>query len=351
MSPLNRTVRGLVHLRRLDGDRQAGRTQHVPRVVEAHARVIVQHVTRAELHRVQHLARLLGVLAAVQRFDRILGRPLLLLEAFRLVPRVLLLNPPRVRHHNPGQFRAGLGGDDPPLEPLVHQLRDPPAVVQVGVGQQQHVDRLGRHRAVFPVAAQELAFLKHAVVDHDAKHPPPVFQAGDFEQVAGSGDLAVGAEEGEFHRDLQWVIRHDELKQVTVALDQARQIVFGIRLDVFPRMPLSRASSARKQSQRPLHLAVDQSPPMNIAARSARKACGRSMLRDSNPTSIAPGMSRPQELRPVPGLLKQDRHTPTEQSVITDPRERGTLLGSIPVDLIRKVFAEICAPSRYLRVT
>jgi hypothetical protein len=66
-------------------------------------------------------------------------------------------------------------------------------VIEMGVGEQQHVDGFGIDGAALPVAVLKRALLEEAGVDEDAK-------AAGFEEMAGAGDLPVSAEESEFHR-------------------------------------------------------------------------------------------------------------------------------------------------------
>ena len=86
----------------------------------------------------------------------------------------------RVEHHQPCEFAARGGGDDLALEAAAREQGNAPAVVEVGMGQQQVVDG-GRVEAegigVFLV--QFASALVESAVDEDAL-------AGAFDEMAGT---------------------------------------------------------------------------------------------------------------------------------------------------------------------
>jgi hypothetical protein len=91
---------------------------------------------------------------------------------------------------------GGRRGDDPSPESLFHQQGQAPAVVQVGMGQEQQVDggRVETERA--PVLLVQLVTaLVHATVDQDPS-------ATAFDEVTGAGNLAVCAVKREIHEPI-----------------------------------------------------------------------------------------------------------------------------------------------------
>ena len=107
----------------------------------------------------------------------------------RAMPRLLLVQMRGIEHHQARQFARRGGGDDLAAEAALDEQRQAPAVVEMGVGQQQEVDCRGVEAEGLGILLIELApALIHAAVDQDAA-------AGALDQVAGAGDAAVGAVE------------------------------------------------------------------------------------------------------------------------------------------------------------
>ena len=115
--------------------------------------------------------------------------------------RVFFLQMGGVEHHQPREFARRAGGDDLAAEAALVQQRHAPAMVEVGVGQQQYVDRRrveAERRGVFVV--EVAAALEEAAVDEDAL-------AAGLDQVARAGDVAIGAVERNLHVALSPVQR------------------------------------------------------------------------------------------------------------------------------------------------
>ena len=105
----------------------------------------------------------------------------------------LLLELGRVEQHEPGELGGRRGADDGAAEALVDEQRQEAAVVEVGVGQDDGVERR-RVEAQRHVVADRLvgAALEHAAVDED------LGPAG-VDEVAGPGHGPRAAEEGQLH--------------------------------------------------------------------------------------------------------------------------------------------------------
>lgn len=129
--------------------------------------------------RAKEILRVQGVVQRVQRRRRSLAAAL----GAHGTARLLFLQAGRVQHHHPRQLARGAGGQDAAAKALPHQQRNAPAMIEVGVGQQQHVDA-GRIEAErFGIGLFQLgAALEHAAVDQHA-----VVVAGD--QMTRTGDL------------------------------------------------------------------------------------------------------------------------------------------------------------------
>ena len=105
------------------------------------------------------------------------------------VAGLLLLQVRRVRQQQRGEVPRAGGGEDGPVVAGAHQARQPAGVIDVGVRQHHHVDRLRLHRQRRPVAlAQLLGALEQAAV-HQHAHPVVL------EEESGAGDRARRAEE------------------------------------------------------------------------------------------------------------------------------------------------------------
>ena len=119
----------------------------------------------------------------------------------QVAPRVFLLQPRGVEQHQPREVARGIGGDDLAAKPALDEQRNPAAMVEMRMGQHQHVDRprvegerLGVGRALLAPA------LKHAAIDENSS-------ARRLDQVARSRHAAVRAVEGEFHKGFPATLR------------------------------------------------------------------------------------------------------------------------------------------------
>ena len=106
----------------------------------------------------------------------------------------LLLELARIEQDEPGQLDGAVGRPDRPAEALLHHVRDEPAVVEMGVRQQDRVER-GRVEGERDPVADRLvrAPLEHAAVDED---PCPL----GGQQELRAGHRRRGPEELEVHR-------------------------------------------------------------------------------------------------------------------------------------------------------
>ena len=99
----------------------------------------------------------------------------------------------RVEQHEPGELGGRRGAHDRAPEALVDEQRQQAAVVEVGVGEDDGVERRRVDAQRHPVAHRLVgAALEHAAVDEDAG-PTRV------DEVARAGDRARSAEEGQLH--------------------------------------------------------------------------------------------------------------------------------------------------------
>ena len=105
--------------------------------------------------------------------------------------RVFLLQVRRVGQHQPAQIERAASAMHRPLKPCDDQARQPAAVIDVRVREDDGVDGLGRDRQRRPVAkAKFLQPLEQSAVEQD-----PL--AVNFEEVLGAGHGARGSEEGQ----------------------------------------------------------------------------------------------------------------------------------------------------------
>ncbi len=103
---------------------------------------------------------------------------------------LFLLQSGCVEHDQSGQFAAGGGGDDLSAKAAIDQQRNAPAMVEVGMGQQQVVDACRVEPEVIGIVFFELAApLVEAAVHQNAG-------SGAFEQMAGAGHVPGGTVEG-----------------------------------------------------------------------------------------------------------------------------------------------------------
>ena len=101
-----------------------------------------------------------------------------------------LLEVAAVREHDLGQFAGAFGAVDRATKPLVDEPRDVPAVIDVGMGQQDRVDRLrrDRERRCQFCEAQALGPLEQSAIDQHST-------IGGFEQRLAAGHGLSTSEE------------------------------------------------------------------------------------------------------------------------------------------------------------
>jgi hypothetical protein len=88
--------------------------------------------------------------------------------------RLLLVQMRRVEQHQPRKVARGRGADDLTAKPALHQERNASAMVEMGMGQQQHVDIGGVEAEIVGVLLVQLPpALEHAAIHEDAPPPAP----------------------------------------------------------------------------------------------------------------------------------------------------------------------------------
>ena len=98
-----------------------------------------------------------------------------------------------VQHHQPRQFGRRLGGDDLAAKTPLHQERQPPAMIEMGMGQEHKIDRARVKSERDGILLLKLTTaLEQAAIDQDA--PPRHFQ-----EMTGAGDVLCRAVKGKFH--------------------------------------------------------------------------------------------------------------------------------------------------------
>lgn len=116
-----------------------------------------------------------------------------------LIACLFFLQVRRIQHHQPGQFTRGRRGDDLALEATFAQQGNAPAVIQVGMGQQEEIDTCGIKTEIIGIFLVELASaLIQTAVDQDPA-------AGTFDQMAGAGYAAVCTVKGNLHVILRFL--------------------------------------------------------------------------------------------------------------------------------------------------
>ena len=96
-----------------------------------------------------------------------------------------------VPEHGHQQGLGGVGADDLAAEAGIDEIRHPPDVVDVGMGEKQVIDPFRRHRPLLERQHGVMA-LGDAAVHQDV-------DTGVLDEVAGAGDAVSGAEVGDFH--------------------------------------------------------------------------------------------------------------------------------------------------------
>jgi hypothetical protein len=96
----------------------------------------------------------------------------------RIWARLLLLQVSGIEHDQPGQFVRWHGGDDFAVKAALGEQRQPPAMIEVGVSQQNEIDAGGIETEVAGIFFRDFAApLVEPAID---QHAP----AGAFDEVA-----------------------------------------------------------------------------------------------------------------------------------------------------------------------
>ena len=176
-----------------------------------------------------------GVLFGVERQRRLM----LAIAALVGELRVFFLQVRGVGQHQPAQIGGAAGAMHRALESLRDQPRQPAAVIDVRVREDDGVDRLGRDRQRRPVAqAQLLQALEQPAVEQDSL-------AIDFEEVLGAGHRAGGTEKRQRgHRQATYSFG---FRLSAVARQQGSHSLFAVRYWRFARSrDLRKANSEQR---------------------------------------------------------------------------------------------------------
>ncbi len=125
-----------------------------------------------EFHRLAHADRLELLQRFLRFFERIERQRRIVLRFLHLVieARVFFLQMSGVGQDNAAQINRRLRGIDRPAESIFDQARNPSAVVEVRVGQDDRIDPVRRDRKILPVAlAPFLRPLEEPAVDERLK--------------------------------------------------------------------------------------------------------------------------------------------------------------------------------------
>ncbi|MCK7480386.1 MAG: hypothetical protein M0C28_26405 [Candidatus Moduliflexus flocculans] len=125
-----------------DGDLDHGRTEDVAGVPEADRNAPPELRRDVVIDLVDERHGRLHVLDRVERDDRVVDRPVLLLVAALLVGRVLLLDLGGVHERDRQDVGRRVRGQDGPREAVPDDLGDEPRVVQMGVREQDEIEVL-----------------------------------------------------------------------------------------------------------------------------------------------------------------------------------------------------------------
>ena len=181
---------------------QDGRPQNMPRISKPcfHPRFKGQHLV--SFHGMKAFKAGFRVFSGVQRGYPPFG----LAGIFAGLPfSIHLLNVGRVQQHDLAQFRGWGGCNNFPLKSILYQLGNPPAMIDVTVGEKQDFNFLRIKPPRLPVAAFHLSpALKKPAVHQNFPH------TGRFYQIAGTGNASRGTQTcNSDHMDLlSWHINH-----------------------------------------------------------------------------------------------------------------------------------------------
>ena len=107
--------------------------------------------------------------------------------------RLFLLEVGGVEQDEAREFAGGGGGQDFAAKTAPDEQRQAPAMVEMGVGQQNEVDLARRKAEILRIFLLDAPpALIEPAIDQD-------FAARRLQQMAGAGDAAIGAVEGKSH--------------------------------------------------------------------------------------------------------------------------------------------------------
>ena len=168
----------------LDAEKNARRPEQVPASTKLRAQAVAEHQGLMKRARAERADGATGVLDGEEGLRRAMLREAPIVRVVRLV----LLDVRGVQEQVVDEVGRGVGGVDGPREALAHEERQPAAVVQVRVGQQDRVDLVRGHGGGRPVPLpQRLRALEEAAIHEETRGPR-------LEQVPGPGDGARGTQ-------------------------------------------------------------------------------------------------------------------------------------------------------------
>jgi len=141
----------------------------VTRIAKKHGHVIAQSHGLVVLHLFQQRQDFLNILRVVQRLHRVWPLAALPLMSLPLKCGVLFLDMAGILEDDLSKLTRRGRRYDPTLKSRFGQLREQAAMIQMGVGQQDNVDRIGRQGERRPVSSNELALLMHSAIDENPK--------------------------------------------------------------------------------------------------------------------------------------------------------------------------------------
>lgn len=140
----------------------------MPRLVEGGGDAIAQGHGILVSHRREIREGRLRILDGVQRDFRVGSFPLFSFVAPLFELSVLFLQAGGIEKDDLGDIGGGFGAVDVAAETFLDQFGDKAGVVEVGVGDQDSIDAVGRDGERLPVAAEVLSLLIKAAIDQDS---------------------------------------------------------------------------------------------------------------------------------------------------------------------------------------
>jgi hypothetical protein len=135
-----------------------------------------------------------------------LGRSFLVMEA-----RFFFLQVAGVGQHHRAQVDGGLGGVNGAVKAFFHQPRNPAAVVEMSVGEDDGVNGMRRHRCILPIArAPFLGPLEEPAVDQHLHAFASVRIVAGIDEVFRPGDSAGSAKKLKIGHELPFGVSLQE---------------------------------------------------------------------------------------------------------------------------------------------